>query len=651
MPAASARLTVVSRSCMSTQPAWIASTAAPPAAATSTVSGPMPGVSKRKSWPAATPLTTTAPGPLSAVPRRIASVVPSIASTALTAPRRTTTVWPTLACAITRATAKPRRMSLHSASVGSRDDHVRAAPTQSPRNGRWSRSSMPSPASVPAMTPVMLPSSNAPAWAAMRACAASGGPAPSRSPIQNLPENATAETFSRTRASRTGPIASMRVGTSVSAAAPSSPAPGKVKATTRQPCRRASPAMRAGRTPAPHISPSERTPELMVRLAPRHLGDAVPDHALDLECHGQRAQVVLLGRHHWLAGPAAPHGADQVLDLQLERVVPVHLEVLHEGGAAIADGAAGHRVFLGGALVDVDVLLGVVEHDVGVGLGDGQRADLLLGRPARRDGGDGAGGEADLHGGHVGDLAVHGGALGGQPHGGRVHQVQHDVDVVDHEIHHHGVLLHARDEGPQPPRLDEDGRGDEMLELVDGAVEALHVPHVQDGPAGLGDLEQLPRLLQRGRHRLLHQHADAGLQQVARHVEVLLGGHRHAGHVHLADQVAVVAEGVRLVLRRDGAGAVSVDVGHADQLDARQLRVDEHVVLAHVAGADDTGADGWGHRHQELTSSGAAVSRGAPHMPWRVAPAMKSISASTGAHLSTSASMRSTARLGASPLR
>src|SRR4029453_1938667 len=49
---------------------------------------------KRKSWPGATPLTTTAPGPLSAVPQRIASLVPSMASTAPTATRPTTTGLP-----------------------------------------------------------------------------------------------------------------------------------------------------------------------------------------------------------------------------------------------------------------------------------------------------------------------------------------------------------------------------------------------------------------------------------------------------------------------------------------------------------------------------------------------------------------------------
>src|SRR6185436_14628038 len=65
--------------------------------------------------------------------------------------------------------------------------------------------------------------------------------------------------------------------------------------------------------------------------------------------------------------------------------------------------------------------------------------------------------------------------------------------------------------------------------------------------AALGHREQLAGLLQRGRHGLFHQHADAGLQQVARHVEVLLGGHGHAGHVHAADEISVVAEGLHLV--------------------------------------------------------------------------------------------------------
>src|SRR2546422_6283823 len=38
-----------------------------------------------------------------------------------------------------------------------------------------------------------------------------------------------------------------------------------------------------------------------------------------------------------LAGPRPPNGPDQMKDLELERVVFVHLHVLDEGGATIAD--------------------------------------------------------------------------------------------------------------------------------------------------------------------------------------------------------------------------------------------------------------------------------------------------------------------------
>src|SRR5437879_5438401 len=67
---------------------------APPATIASRVAGPMVGMSNRKSWPAATALTTMAPGPPRLVPRRMVSSVPSAASTASVTPRDRTTLWP-----------------------------------------------------------------------------------------------------------------------------------------------------------------------------------------------------------------------------------------------------------------------------------------------------------------------------------------------------------------------------------------------------------------------------------------------------------------------------------------------------------------------------------------------------------------------------
>ena len=94
--------------------------------------------------------------------------------------------------------------------------------------------------------------------------------------------------------------------------------------------------------------------------------------------------------------------------------------------------------------------------------------------------------------------------------------------------------------------------------------------------------------------------------------EMLAGGDGDAGHVHAADEGPVVGEDPRVVLRRHGGGAREIRVHHADQLDVRQLRVHEHVVLAHVARADDTRAHLRSIRHQPVISSGSSMEPSAP---------------------------------------
>ena len=139
-----------------------------------------------------------------------------------------------------------------------------------------------------------------------------------------------------------------------------------------------------------------------------------------------------------------------------------------------------------------------------------------------------------------------------------------------------------------------------------------YVPDVQDGACALGHREERARLIQRRGHRFLHEHADAGLEQIARDREVLTGGDGDADHVHAADEGAVIGEDPRVVLRRHGGGTRGVGVHHTDQLDVRQFRVDEHVVLAHVARADDTRAHLRSIRHQPVISSGSSMEPSAP---------------------------------------
>ena len=168
-----------------------------------------------------------------------------------------------------------------------------------------------------------------------------------------------------------------------------------------------------------------------------------------------------------------------------------------------------------------------------------------------------------------------------------VDQPQHDVDVVDHQVHHDGVLLDPRHEGAKPSRLDEDRPVHDVADLLHGAVEALDVPDVQDGRARARDPEQLARLFQGRRHRLLDEHAHARLEQVLRHREVRVGGHGHARHVDPPDQLPVVRERERVVLGGHAPRALEVGVDDADEVDVPQLGVDERVVLPHVARSHD----------------------------------------------------------------
>jgi len=122
----------------------------------------------------------------------------------------------------------------------------------------------------------------------------------------------------------------------------------------------------------------------------------------------------------------------------------------------------------------------------------------------------------------------------------------------------------------------------------------------------------------------------------------------------------MIGQRLRVVVRRDLPGAITVDVDDPDQIDVPELRVGEHVVLPHVTGAHDTRAQPafvtGSHRHQTGspsalgTASPTAPLCAGPQMPRRE-PAMNSSSSATGPVTGSSWRIRSTARGVASPLR
>ncbi len=94
-------------------------------------------------------------------------------------------------------------------------------------------------------------------------------------------------------------------------------------------------------------------------------------------------------------------------------------------------------------------------------------------------------------------------------------QGQDDVQVVDHQVQDHVDVQRAGRERAQALDLDELGLGDHGLDRLDGRIEALQVPDLEDQPVlGLGLGHELLGLRHRLGDGLLDQDVLAAPQQV-----------------------------------------------------------------------------------------------------------------------------------------
>ena len=118
-------------------------------------------------------------------------------------------------------------------------------------------------------------------------------------------------------------------------------------------------------------------------------------------------------------------------------------------------------------------------------------------------------------------------------------------------VHDHRVVLDARDEWPEPPGLDEDGLLHDLPQLLHGAVEPLDVADVEDAALLARHPEELLRFFQGRRHGLLHEDVHAGLEEVARDLEMPLGGDGHGGDVHESRELAMAGHRACPVLGGD----------------------------------------------------------------------------------------------------
>ena len=219
-----------------------------------------------------------------------------------------------------------------------------------------------------------------------------------------------------------------------------------------------------------------------------------------------------------------------------------------------------------------------------------EAADLAMGHLAGREAGHHAIGEAE-GGVDVVDRAIGAATPGSrQAHHRRRGQLQHQVDVVNHQIEHHRHIVGPIGVGAVAAGLQHHHLlvGHHLEQFAEGGVEALDVAHLQQAGRGGGGLDQLSRLLLAGGDRLLDQHVQPRLQAGESRPGGATGWERRCRPPPRARSCRRNrrTSGSRTAPRRAAPGLIGI--GHPHQFGIPQQAEHPCVVPAHVSDADDT---------------------------------------------------------------
>src|SRR5215475_9048623 len=153
----------------------------------------------------------------------------------------------------------------------------------------------------------------------------------------------------------------------------------------------------------------------------------------------------------------------QVFDLELEGIVFMYENALDQGFLLVAQLAASEAMLGGTLSVDADILIGIIEQNILIALSHRQRADLLLRGPAGSDRGQAATGKPDLHVRHIFDIGRYRGAHGANAMRAGANEIEHDVEVMNHQVEHDPIVFDTCLEGTHAPALDENRVSDDVF--------------------------------------------------------------------------------------------------------------------------------------------------------------------------------------------
>ena len=114
---------------------------------------------------------------------------------------------------------------------------------------------------------------------------------------------------------------------------------------------------------------------------------------------------------------------------------------------------------------------------------------------------------------------------------------------MDHQVQDHIDVRPALEERVKTVRLDKHGAVDDLLEGDDGRIEALDEPDLQYDAVAVRAGDEIIRLLQGRRDRLLEQNVDSRIEKDRRDGVVKSRGNSDADRFHSPDHIPVVREG------------------------------------------------------------------------------------------------------------
>ena len=216
--------------------------------------------------------------------------------------------------------------------------------------------------------------------------------------------------------------------------------------------------------------------------------------------------------------------------------------------------------------IEVSVALGEIEREVAGRLEDAQFARALARDPARRDHRHGAVGELDAR---VRDVDMR----RENRHAGRAHlahlgahQLENEIEIVNHEIEDYRHVGAARLERGQTLGL----QIARLLEIrhrrAHRPIEALDVPHLERHPVLTRRMHQLFRARQRVGERFLDQRGQPTLQHRQADLDMRRCRHDHRRRFHAVEQRVERRIRGRAKLRGHLRGAGRIEIVDADQL-------------------------------------------------------------------------------------